>query len=338
MAAGAVIHAFLDQQDLRRYGGLAGLMPFVYSALVIGSLSLMAVPYLTGWYSKDGILEVAVGTYTIPGGFVYAVGTLVAGLTAFYSMRLIYLAFLTGPRSDYASYAGAHDAVGVVMVSLGVLSLLSIVLGYITSDLFRGLGTDFLSAVAPLTPSTVTAQIDAEYGNLTLFKLGPFIATVLGVLTAYWMYMTAHGADSLNRLIGLWLTQRLYGFWTAQWLFDAFIIAGFILPGLGLGHRLSKVLDRGLLEALGPYGLQQGFIATGLTASQYSTGRLTDYAMYIVLAMLGGVVCFAVPTLRLLNDPAVVGVGGGVISPAAGLIMAMLVNTVSAYLVSKTTV
>lgn len=64
---------------------------------------------------------------------------------------------------------------------------------------------------------------------------------------------------------------------------------------------------------------------------------LTDYAMYIVLAMLAGVVCFAVPTLGLLSFPAVLGVGGGVISPAAGLVMALLVNTVSAYMVSKTT-
>jgi NADH-ubiquinone oxidoreductase chain 5 len=234
MAAGAVIHAFLDQQDLRRYGGLVGLMPYVYSALVVGSLSLMAVPYLTGWYSKDGILEVAVGSYTIPGGYVYTLGTTVAGLTAFYSVRLILMAFLTGPRSDYASYAGVHDASYIVIVPLGILSMLSIGLGFISSDLFRGLGSDFLGGGSPLTVSAATAQIDAEYGALTPLKLGPFAATVLGSLAAYWLYMTNHGLDTLARLVGAWLPQRLYRFMTAQWLFDAFIISGVIMPGLGL--------------------------------------------------------------------------------------------------------
>ena len=73
------------------------------------------------------------------------------------------------------------------------------------------------------------------------------------------------------------------------------------MPGLRLGHSLSKVFDRGILEALGPYGLQRNFTATGSTAGVYSTGVLTDYAMFIVLAMLAGLVCFALPTLGFLS-------------------------------------
>lgn len=329
IAAGSVIHAFLDQQDLRRYGGLVQVMPVVYSALVIGSLSLMAVPYLTGWYSKDGILEVAVGSYTVPGSFVYIVGTVVAGLTAYYSVRLVVLTFLTGPRSDYASYSHAHDSTAVVMVPLVVLSLLSILLGYTSSDLFRGMGTDMLAASSPISPSMV-ASVDAEFAGITLYKLAPFIATVTGSLLAYWGYNTGHGVEALARLFEGAPVMSLYRYLSAQWQFDALIISGVIVPGLRLGHSLSKVFDRGILEAMGPYGLQRNFTVSGNLAGVYSTGVLTDYAMFIVLAMLAGVVLFALPTIGFLSGLLPAGFDG-----ATGMAMVLLVNGVSAYLVSK---
>src|SRR5271154_5784420 len=85
LGAGAVIHSFSDQQDVRRMGGLIKLLPFTYSVMLVGSLSLLATPFLTGFYSKDLILELAYGHYSYSGSYAFILGTLTAGLTAFYS-------------------------------------------------------------------------------------------------------------------------------------------------------------------------------------------------------------------------------------------------------------
>lgn len=328
MAAGAIIHAFVDQQDIRRFGGLVNLLPFVYTTLLIGSLSLMAMPYMTGWYSKDGILEVAVGNYAISGTVVYTIGTIVAGLTAYYSVRLILMTFTVAPRSPRVDYVNVHEGNIYVLVPLVVLSLFAIGLGYVSSDLYRGIGSDFLSVAAPMNAALV-GSVDAEFANITMFKLMPFIVTVVGSLSAYWIYMTEYGTSSLERLLNSLVPRGVYRFFNAQWHFDALLIDGFIVTGLRAGHNISKVLDRGLLEAIGPFGLQRNFIATGMNMSYYNTGVLTDYAMYIVLGMLAIIICFTVPGIALLSDVT------GMTASSTSLVMLLIVNTLSAYMSTK---
>ena len=94
LSAGSVIHAVADEQDMRRMGGLVRVLPFTYAMFFIGSIALMGFPFLTGFYSKDVILEIAYAKYTLSGHFAHWLGTLAAFFTAFYSMRLLYLTFL----------------------------------------------------------------------------------------------------------------------------------------------------------------------------------------------------------------------------------------------------
>ena len=97
MSAGAVILPIEDEQDMRRMGGLAKLIPFTYSMMLIGSLALMGFPFLTGFYSKDVIIEVAYAKYTLSGHFAHWFGCMAAFFTAFYSFRLVYLTFISKP-------------------------------------------------------------------------------------------------------------------------------------------------------------------------------------------------------------------------------------------------
>ena len=98
LGAGSIIHAVSDEQDMRKMGGLKNLVPFTYSMMVIGSLALIGFPFLTGFYSKDVILEVAYGKYSVSGHFSYILGSIGAFCTAFYSTRLVYLTFLSKPN------------------------------------------------------------------------------------------------------------------------------------------------------------------------------------------------------------------------------------------------
>jgi len=97
MGAGSIIHAMQDNQDLRKYGGLLAYLPLTYIIMLIGSLSLMAIPFMTGFYSKDLILESAYGLYQLNGVTVYILATTGAVFTTLYSVRILYLTFLSSP-------------------------------------------------------------------------------------------------------------------------------------------------------------------------------------------------------------------------------------------------
>src|SRR6056300_1849860 len=110
LSAGSVIHALADEQDMRKMGGVVKLLPFTYSMMFIGSLALIGFPFLTGFYSKDVILEVAYAKYTIGGNFAYWLGVISALFTSYYSFRLLFLTFL-GPINAFKSnLKHVHDA------------------------------------------------------------------------------------------------------------------------------------------------------------------------------------------------------------------------------------
>jgi NADH-ubiquinone oxidoreductase chain 5 len=98
LGAGSVIHSVSDNQDFRKYGGLRELLPLTYSVMLIASLSLAAVPFMTGFYSKDFIIESAYGQYYLSSIIVYFVATIGAMFTTLYSAKVLYLTFLTNPN------------------------------------------------------------------------------------------------------------------------------------------------------------------------------------------------------------------------------------------------
>jgi NADH-ubiquinone oxidoreductase chain 5 len=143
LGAGSIIHAVADEQDMRKMGGLKKLVPFTYSMMVIGSLALIGFPFLTGFYSKDVILEVAYGKYTLEGHFSYTLGTLGAFLTAFYSTRLIYLTFLSVPNGYKSVICAAYDSSYQISISLFLLVIPSVLIGFYAKDMIIGFGSDF---------------------------------------------------------------------------------------------------------------------------------------------------------------------------------------------------
>ena len=258
----------------------------------------MAVPYLTGWWSKDGILEMAAGTYGLSGTTVYGFGSLVAGMTAFYSTRLIMLTFYGNAMASSKDYSGAHESSFYVVVPLVTLGLGSIFLGYVSSDLFRGLGSDFLStSLTPWADSNVA--VDSEFGVPTLVKLLPALLTLLGTVVSYWVYGTDGGRLALVANTSSTTAMNVFRFMNYQWLWNALITGLFINTGLRLGYGISKVLDRGLFEAIGPYGLNRMVVGTGQRIATYDTGVVSDYALYIVLAALSMI---AITVVALVAD------------------------------------
>jgi len=294
LGAGAVIHSFSDQQDVRRLGGLIKFLPFTYTAMLVGSLSLLATPWLTGFYSKDLIIELAYGQYSFSGTYAFILGSITAGLTAFYSFRLICLVFLTVPNGPKQSYLNAHEANNKVIIPLFLLALFSIFFGFIFSDLFVGMASDFFSNAIFIKPNNISL-VEAEFSLPLIIKLLPALLSLFGASLAIFLYHKSPTfiIDLTDSLIG----QNLYTFFNGKYFFDIIYNNYMINKGLELGYSISKVLDRGIIEMVGPYGLSQTLTNTGKNISKLDTGVITTYSIYITLSLLSLIFLIFAPIL-----------------------------------------
>jgi len=141
LSSGVIIHALLDEQDMRKSGGLCRILPVTYVMVCIGSLALVGFPFLSGFYSKDIILELSIGGFNFYSTFAYGFGILGAAFTAFYSFRLINLTFIVTPNVKVKIFS-AHEGCTITLFVLILLGLFSLFFGFCFRELFLGFGTD----------------------------------------------------------------------------------------------------------------------------------------------------------------------------------------------------
>jgi NADH-ubiquinone oxidoreductase chain 5 len=225
LSAGAVIHALSNEQDIRRMGGLAKLMPFTYVMFLLGSLSLIGFPFLSGFYSKDLILEVAYSKYTVSGHFAYWLGTITAAMTSFYSFRLLYFVFFN--RTNVINRTVLKRVVEVpfgMAVPLMLLCLGSIFSGYFFKDIFVGVGTDFFKQ-GIFVKNTHAALLGPEFLPLWV-KLIPTVFSLLGLFLALicCSQQASRGLDffkeQTNRGFVVRCRRSIFNFLSNKWYFD----------------------------------------------------------------------------------------------------------------------
>jgi NADH-ubiquinone oxidoreductase chain 5 len=282
LGAGAIIHSVSDQQDIRRLGGLMNFLPFTYSAMLVGTIALLGLPWLSGFYSKDLIIELAYSRYSFSGTYAYILGSITAGLTAFYSFRLISLVFLTVPNGPRITYLNTHEANLAVIIPLFILALFSILFGFVFSDLFVGSGTDFFGNSLFIHPNNISL-VEAEFSLPILFKLLPGILSLIGGCLAIFLY---HNSPLLVQIESSPKIRQVYTFLNGKYLFDVIYNHYIIGNGLHIGYNISKVLDRGIIEVVGPYGLSNTLNNTGVNLAKLDTGIITTYSLYITLGLL----------------------------------------------------
>jgi proton-translocating NADH-quinone oxidoreductase chain L len=283
MSAGAVIHAIADEQDMRRMGGLVQLVPFTYCMMLVGSLALMGFPFLTGFYSKDIIIEVAYAKYTVSGHFAHWFGCLSAFFTAFYSFRLVYLTFLARPNGLKTVIGGAHEVPLTMGVPLIVLSFGSIFWGYLAKDMIIGMGTDFWQSalfVLPRHNLVIESEFIPSYVKLVptvLSFAGAILAIVLNHYYAKFMY------DISLSPVGL----KMYAFLNKKWYFDKLYNELINKPAVNFGYFVSfRGIDKGVVEMLGPYGAVSSFTGLMKTTSRLQTGYIYHYAFIMLVGIV----------------------------------------------------
>lgn len=181
LGAGSIISSLYDEQDMRKMGALVYKMPFTYLAILIGSLAILGFPFLTGFYSKDVLLEMTYISYSLDSLYLYLIGILTALFTAMYSMKLLFFVFLIKP--NMYNKIIVKELNYNILITLLMLSTLSIFIGYLVSDLFIGCGNFYLQ-------NTISIAFD-HFNNIeieflsSLLKLMPLIFTFVGLLLSY---------------------------------------------------------------------------------------------------------------------------------------------------------
>ena len=287
LGAGAVIHAVADNQDFRKYGGLISYLPLTYSVMLIASLSLVAFPFMTGFYSKDFIIESAFGKYYISSITVYCIATIGAMFTTLYSVKVLYLTFLSNPNGPVVNYKQAHAAhEGDIYMSLPliILAVFSIFFGYITKDIFIGLGSDFFSDNSLFIHPKHEIMLDTEFAVPTFFKLLPLFFTIsLSIIS---ILFTEFYPKLLMKFKLSNLGYNIFGFFNQRFLVEMFYnkyISGLILD---LGAQTTKVMDKGSVEKFGPFGLEKSVTDISNSINKLSTGVVTSYALYILVGLI----------------------------------------------------
>ena len=221
LGAGSVMHALGGEQDMRKMGGLRKSIPWTFATMLAAALALSGAPGFSGFFSKDEIL-VAVRSGPYANTALYALGTLTAGLTAFYIFRLIFLTFYGAPRYDEHA-VHVHESPSNMLIPLIVLGVLSVVGGWFAAPILVG-GTNFFDkflapvfSAARMAPAAEAASAGAAFLGALLGL--PVLAGLAGFLVAWWFYirrpdMPAKVAASLSApytlLAGKYFVDELY--------------------------------------------------------------------------------------------------------------------------------
>ena len=287
LGAGSIIHGISNEQDMRKMGGLKNLLPFSYAVTIIGSLALIGFPFLSGFYSKDVILEIAFTKHTFFSHFSFYMGTFAAFFTAFYSSRLIFLVFLGNPNGNKISISQVHEGSWRLFFPLLLLTLLSIFIGFVTKDLFVGFGTNFWNTSIFISPKNYTL-VDIEFLNI-FFKLMPLIFTFFGIFFALYIYI--YNISDFFVLKNLKIFNFIYIFFNKKWYFDKLYNIFINQNILHLSYFFSyKDIDRGFLEIYGPFGLKNHLKEISEFFVFYQTGNIFHYIFVIFFVLLSALV------------------------------------------------
>ena len=289
LGAGAVIHAVADNQDFRKYGGLITYLPLSYSVMLIASLSLVAFPFMTGFYSKDLILESAYGQYNLSSIIVYFIATIGAMFTTLYSVKVLYITFLSNPNGPLVNYVSklskaAHEGDIFMSMPLIILAVFSIFFGFISKDIFIGLGSDFFSDNGIFIHPKHEIMLNTEFFVPTFYKLLPLFFTIS--LTLISILFTEFYPKLLISFKYSRIGYNIFGFLNQRFAVELYYnkyVSGLILF---IGGQTSKDMDKGVVEKFGPYGLQIKLTEISNSINNLSTGVVTNYALYILTGLI----------------------------------------------------
>jgi NADH-quinone oxidoreductase subunit L len=284
LGSGSVIYAMHHEQDIRNMGGLKDRIPFTYIVMVIGTLALTGFPLTAGYFSKDAIIESAFASHNPFALYGFLMTVVAAGLTSFYSWRLIFKTFHGEPH-DQEHYEAAHEAPLWMLVPIGVLAVGSILAGFPFKELFAGGGVEeFFRESLKMNPHIIE---DME-GIPEWAKFLPTAMMALGFVVSWLFYIR-------RPYLPVELASQqplLYNFLLNKWYFDELYDLIFVRPAKWIGRFLWKFGDGYIIDGFGPDGVSARVLDVTRNVVRLQTGYLYHYAFAMLIGVAGLITWF----------------------------------------------
>ena len=276
LGAGSVIHAFKDEQDIRNMGGIGKKLPYTYAFMLIGTLALTGFPFLSGFYSKDAIIEFAYLANTPLGNYAASVGILTAFFTSIYSWRLFFKVF-HGPYNNKKILINeTHESPIVMLLPLVFLSIGAIFSGYIFKNIFIGHHSiDFWQA-------SIFFLNKISHSSIPLwFLLTTPVIVLISIPISFYLYIL-----NPKTLDDFKLTNMpLYNFLLNKWYIAELYEKIFVNPAKKIGSFFWKKGDIGIIDKFGPDGISKLVKNLSNKTGRLQTGFIYDYAFVMLLGL-----------------------------------------------------
>ncbi|MGE7369815.1 NADH-quinone oxidoreductase subunit L [Neorhizobium sp. NPDC001467] len=286
LCAGSVIHAVDGEQDMRHMGGLRPHIKVTFAMMLIGTLAItgVGIPFtpvgFAGFFSKDFIIEATYASHSPASGFAFTLLVIAAMFTSFYSWRLIFLTFFGKPRASHEVMHHVHESPQVMLVPLYILAIGAVVAGFVFKEFFYGHEYDVFWKGALFTSEH--NELLHEFHHVpALVALAPFIAMVIGFVTAWYFYIKS--PETPKRLAAS--QQGLYQFLLNKWYFDELYDFLFVRPAKAFGRFLWKKGDVAVIDHYGPNGIAARVVDVTRNVVRLQSGYLYHYAFAMLIGI-----------------------------------------------------
>ncbi len=275
LGAGSVIHSFNNEQDINKMGGVYKHLPYTYTLMLIGTLALTGFPFLSGFYSKDLIIEFAYLRGNTVGYYACGIGIITAVLTSIYSWRLIFKTFHGDYNNKSQLIVNIHESPAVMLVPLILLSIGSIFSGFVFKDLFMEYGSfsnfwdESIFFLEPLSTKHPPGYI---------LYLTPILVTI-SIPLSYYIFL-----KNKSIISGLVKSNLpIYIFLKKKWYFDELYDVLFVKSSKFIGKYLWKKIDGLVIDKFGPDGLSNLFKYFSIKAVKFQSGFIYQYAFVMLI-------------------------------------------------------
>jgi len=276
LGSGSVIHAFNDEQDIRNMGGVRKKLPFTYVFMLIGTLALTGFPFLSGFYSKDAIIEFAYLSNSPLGNYTVIAGILTAFLTSIYSWRLFFKTFHGSYNNKSIPIHETHESPLTMLVPLFLLGIGALFAGFLFKETFIGNhSNDFWQ-----TSIFFINEIKHDHIPLWLLLITPILVVIAIPLSFYYYISNTKILEEIKNN-----TLPLYNFLLNKWYIDELYDSLFIKPTKKIGSFFWKKGDIGTIDRFGPDGISKLIKTISNKAGRLQTGFIYDYAFVMLIGL-----------------------------------------------------
>ena len=275
LGSGSVIHAFKDEQDINKMGGVWKKLPYTYVLMIIGTLALTGFPFLSGFYSKDAIIEFAYLRGNTTGYYAAGIGIFTALLTSIYSWRLMFKTFHGEYNNKKVSIEDTHESPVVMLIPLILLSIGAVLAGFAFKELFigyDGINNFWKDSIFFLEP------LSTDHPPLWFLILTPTLV-ILSIPIAYYLFVKNKNLPEQIANIN----NPLYKFLLNKWYFDELYDTLFVRPSKSLGLFLWKFFDLKIIDGFGPDGISTLIKKFSIKANKFQSGFIYQYAFVMLL-------------------------------------------------------